>query len=277
MSPGIPSIAVPAPLLGVWAVVTVALLATVIARRTRRRLPAPSARSAEEEIAHARMLSHEIRTPLSLVRGAAELLGEGTPGPLTDRQRYFVQTILQNSSQAASLAECFLIDARLRHGRSVLDLEETDLRDLVRDVVRDLRRVSSLSIRLEDRGEPLLVPVDQLLMRQVVWNLVNNALRHSGSTAVTLSVEGGDEGAILSVSDDGRGMTQDQRRALFTPFASVSSTSGPGTGLGMSITRRIVEAHAGRLVVDTIDEAGTRVLVVLPRVGRERAAEDDRA
>jgi signal transduction histidine kinase len=261
-------IALPTPLLAVWALLTLALLlsAAVLGAR-RRRTPASARGRAEEEIAHARMLSHEIRTPLSLVRGAAELLAEGTPGPLTDKQRYFVDTILQNSSQAVSLAECFLIDARLRHGGAVLDLEETDLRDLVRDVVRDLRRVSSLSIRLEDRGEPLVVPVDQPLMRQVVWNLVNNALRHSGSTTVALSVEGGDEGAILSVSDDGRGMTQEQRRALFTPFAAASTPGGSGTGLGMSITRRIVEAHGGRLVVDTIDEAGTRVLVVLPRPG----------
>ncbi|MDN5964569.1 MAG: HAMP domain-containing histidine kinase [Actinomyces sp.] len=226
-----------------------------------------------DEITHAQLLSHEIRTPLSLVRGAAELLSEESPGPLTSSQRYFVDTIVENSSQAIALAEDFLLDARLRRGAAALDLVPTDLRVLVRDVVRELRRVSELSIRLEDRGEPLVAAVDPRLVRQVIWNLVNNSLHHSGSTAVTVCVSGGDEGATISVSDDGSGMTPAQRHDLFEPFSTTASGRS-GTGLGMSITRRIVEAHGGRIVVDTVARQGTTIFTVLPLSGHGTQEEE---
>lgn len=266
------SVLLPAWVLVVWALLLTALVGTAVAlwvRSGRARPPrAGSSRPQEDEVAHAQVLSHEIRTPLALVRGAAELLSEETPGPLTPTQRYFVDTIVQNTGQAISLAEDFLLDARLRHGTAPLEVEPTDMRTLVRDVVRELRRVSELSIRLDNRGEPLVARVDPQLIRQVIWNLVNNALRHSGSTAVTVRVVGGDEGVIVSVSDDGRGMTPQQRQDLFRPF-STDAPGRSGTGLGMSITRRIVEAHGGRIVVDTMARHGTTVFTVLPLAARE--------
>ena len=262
-------------LVSAWASVTLALLVvTVLAcmgwARARREV-AVQAPGSQDEIVHAQLLSHEIRTPLALVRGAAELISEETPGPLTPTQRYFVDTIVQNTGQAISMAEDFLLDARLRHGATALEVVPTDLRVLVRDVVRELRRVSELSIHLDDRGEPLVARVDPGLIRQVIWNLVNNALRHSGSTVVSVRIAGGDEGAIISVSDDGRGMDPSQRQDLFTPFSS-DAPGRSGTGLGMSITRRIVEAHGGRIVVDTMARRGTTVFTVLPLAptGRER-------
>ncbi|MGO2585127.1 MAG: sensor histidine kinase, partial [Brachybacterium tyrofermentans] len=91
----------------------------------------------------ARVLSHEIRTPLTLVKGAADLLAEETPGPLNATQRYFVDTIVGNTSLVVSMAEDFLLEARLETGEPTLDRTAVDIRTLVRETVLELRRIRS--------------------------------------------------------------------------------------------------------------------------------------
>lgn len=210
------------------------------------------------------VLSHEIRTPLTMVKGAGELLAEGTPGPLTDRQREFVTTIVDNCQQMIALAEDFLTDARIESQLFELNAELIDLRSLARSTVRDLRRVHAATILLDSRGAPLDVVVDRGLMRQALWNLVNNAARHGGEgVTITVKLAAGDEDVLCSVSDDGRGMTPEERAELFTPFA-VGMSHRPGTGLGMMITERIVELHGGRMFVDTVARRGTTVLFTVP-------------
>lgn len=236
-----------------WAVV-----ATIGWMRARARAAQPLARTAEQT------LSHEIRTPLALVAGAADLLSEETPGPLTPQQRTFVDTITRNTQVVVDMAEGMLLELRVRRGDLALDVEPIDVRELVGDAVRELRRVRGLDVALDDRGAPLVVHADRRMVRQVLWNLVDNAVQHAGDDArVSVRVRQGDEGAIVSVSDDGSGMTLAQRRTLFTREPGAASER-PGAGIGMAITQRIVEAHGGRLVVDTLADRGTDLVVVLP-------------
>lgn len=215
----------------------------------------------------ARVLSHEIRTPLTLVKGAADLLAEETPGPLNSTQRYFVDTIVGNTSLVVSMAEDFLLEARLEAGQPTLDRTAVDIRALVRESVLELRRIRSTPLHLDSRGQPLVLDVDRAMIRQVLWNLINNAVRHAGPAAeVTVRVEATTEGATITVADAGGGMSPDQRAELFT-----SEVSGhpQGTGLGMGVIRRIVDAHGGRVVIDSLVRRGTRILVVLPWPSQE--------
>lgn len=259
----------------VLAAATVALGASAIAgwaraRTLRRRLEA-SRHEAERlrSLAQARasrssVLSHEIRTPLALVKGAAELLAEQTPGPLNDRQRQFVDTITQNCQSMIAMAEDLLITARLEAQLFELHVERTDLRALVRQTVREMRRVHPGRILLDSRGAPLWLDVDRNLIRQVIWNLVNNAARHGGEgVVIVVRITEGDHDVLVSVSDDGPGMTPEERENLFVPFGVGARTSG--TGLGMVITREIVDLHGGRIFVDTAARVGTVVLLSLPR------------
>lgn len=163
----------------VLAAATVALGASAIAgwaraRTLRRRLEA-SRHEAERlrSLAQARasrssVLSHEIRTPLALVKGAAELLAEQTPGPLNERQRQFVDTITQNCQSMIAMAEDLLITARLEAQLFELHVERTDLRALVRQTVREMRRVHPGRILLDSRGAPLWLDIDRNLIRQVI-------------------------------------------------------------------------------------------------------------
>lgn len=259
----------------VLAAATIAFGASAItgwarARTLRRRLEA-SRHEAERlrSLAQARasrssVLSHEIRTPLALVKGAAELLAEQTPGPLNERQRQFVDTITQNCQSMIAMAEDLLITARLEAQLFELHVERTDLRALVRQTVREMRRVHPGRILLDSRGAPLWLDIDRNLIRQVIWNLVNNAARHGGAgVVIVVRITEGDHDVLVSVSDDGPGMTPEERDNLFVPFSTGARTSG--TGLGMVITREIVDLHGGRIFVDTAARVGTVVLLSLPR------------
>ena len=262
----------------VWAVVILAVLAVagavgavaLAARRTRlaraetERLRAQVAQHAAPRDA----LAHEIRTPLTLIRASAELLAEETPGNLNEVQRRFVATIVDNTEQAIGMAEDFLTQARLDHALFALHLETVELRRLVRNLVQEMRRTASTPMRLEEHGAPIRMVADRRLLRQAIANTVTNAVRHAGPSAtITISVSGEEDTALITISDDGRGMTPEQREALFTPFRSQNSLEAPvsrGVGLGMVVTRQILALHGGSILVDSMASRGTVVYLTVP-------------
>lgn len=255
--------------LGVALIALVVLLALLLrrerARHDSRRREAEKLR----ELAKARArristLSHEIRTPLALIKGAGELLADQSPGPLTSTQERFVSTITENCQQVIDMAEDLLSQARLEANLFELRLERVELRHLVRASVRELRRIHRNVLQLDNRGPALTFHADPRLLREVLWNLINNAVRHAGTDAVvTVRVVEGEGEAVVSVVDDGRGMNREERERLFTPHY-VGSSERPGTGLGMTITEAIVELHGGRILVDTASRRGTAIYVTLP-------------
>lgn len=216
------------------------------------------------------VFSHEVRTPLTLVKGAAELLAEQTPGPLNQRQLEFVQTITENTQQVIALAEDLLTEAKIESQLFELRLERFDLKVLIREVVRDARRIHSADIRLVEPTGPLQIIGDRALLTQALRNLVINACRHGGDGArVKVSASLSEGQAVVSVTDDGVGMSPEQRDRLFEPFA-VGSSQRAGTGLGMMITERIIAQHEGQLLVDTLPGHGTTIFFTIPlERGRE--------
>ena len=213
-------------------------------------------------------LAHEIRTPLSLIRASAELLAEETPGDLNEVQRRFVATILDNTEQAIGMAEDFLTQARLDHELFTLHLESVELRRLVRTLIQEMRRTVAAPMRLQEHGAPIRMVADRRLLRQAIANTVTNAVRHAGEHAtITISVSGEEDTALITVADNGRGMTRAQREALFTPFRSQNSLEAPvsrGVGLGMVVTKQILTLHGGSVLVDSLTSRGTSVYLTLP-------------
>ncbi|MDO5720105.1 MAG: HAMP domain-containing sensor histidine kinase, partial [Actinomycetaceae bacterium] len=219
-------------------------------------------------ITDSHILSHEMRTPLSLIKGAGEILSDEAAGPLTDDQRHFVDIITANSQRVIAMAEDFLTDAKLSSPQFALNYTHFDLRHLIRETVRELREVNHLSLFLTDAGDPLFIDADRDLIRHVVWNLITNASRHAGpDSAITIRSYATHEGAGLEVRDHGRGITPEDRRELFVPFAlgaTQSQESSSGTGIGLGIVERIVNLHSGRIIVDTLTNRGTSIHVLLP-------------
>lgn len=212
------------------------------------------------------MLAHEIRTPLSLIKGSAELLEAA--GPLTDEQRRFVDTIQSNSENAIRVAEDFLTLAKLDATGGTLTLTTFDLRELTRDTARELRTVHNFPILLTDPGEPLPIRADRALVKHVLWNLMNNAVRHAGiNSQILVRTYATSNQYGIEVRDAGPGMTPDTRESLFQPFTQATEApiaTGAGAGLGMSIVARIVELHHGTVLVDTLSGRGTSIHVLLP-------------
>ena len=213
-------------------------------------------------------LAHEIRTALSLIRASAELLAEETPGDLNEVQRRFVATILDNTEQAIGMAEDFLTQARLDHELFTLHLESVELRRLVRTLIQEMRRTVAAPMRLQEHGAPIRMVADRRLLRQAIANTVTNAVRHAGEHAtITISVSSEEDTALITVADNGRGMTRAQREALFTPFRSQNSLEAPvsrGVGLGMVVTKQILTLHGGSVLVDSLASRGTSVYLTLP-------------
>ncbi|MDY5589270.1 MAG: HAMP domain-containing sensor histidine kinase [Arcanobacterium sp.] len=212
------------------------------------------------------IISHEIRTPLTVIYGSAQLLADEMAGPLNARQAELVNRIQTNSMVVHSMAEDFLVEAQLDARLFNLRIHKVDLRSLAREVVRELRTVHAqdAELHLDVHGRPLWVEGDRLLLRQALTNLINNAVTHSATHAqVWIRVVENDDEAILEVTDNGSGMTFDERKDLFTPFVS-GRTRKPGAGMGMMITQKIAAIHGGRILVDTISSKGTTFLFMLP-------------
>lgn len=216
------------------------------------------------------VLSHEIRTPLAVILGSAELLAEQAPGPLTERQSVFIRRILDNATRMQSLAEQLLMQARIEAGIFEVNPTTVDIRALMRSVVEDLTQVAEVPIVLDTLGAPVRAFVDPQLIRQVVTNLIMNAV-HSDphSSRVEVRVVAGDDQVMVSVSDGGTGMTDLQRDRLFLKFSS-GQPLGNGTGIGLFISQQLVEMHGGRIFVDTISGKGTTMMFTLPLNGRVR-------
>lgn len=248
----------------------VCLILALSLLRAHRNLTAARADSAalrsmlKKQAARPNTFSHEVRTPLTLIQGAAELLAEQTPGPLNAQQREFVATITDNAARAIELAQTMLAEARIDAQLFELRLESVDLRQLVRQTVRDARNMhGGRALRFDDAGAPVTLRGDASLLRQALLNLINNACRHAKvGTAVLVAVSRGEGQAIIAVSDEGTGMSEDERAQAFVPFST--SAGEQGVGLGLQITERIITEHGGQVLVDTIEGRGTTFFISLP-------------
>lgn len=213
------------------------------------------------------MLSHEFRTPLTMVKLAGDLLAEGGPGPLTPSQAAFVETIRVQADSTIELAEDLLAQARIESGPFTVHLESCDVAAIVVGLVADLRGLRGSAIVMDCPTVPCIVRADKLLILQALANLINNAVAASPlGEPVRVQVAQREYDVLVSVTDHGTGMTARERLELFQRFSSGRPLRS-GTGLGLVITKQIVERHGGRLFVDTVAAQGTTMMFNVPISG----------
>jgi two-component system OmpR family sensor kinase len=223
--------------------------------------------------------SHELRTPLTSIRGYAELLRRGGAQPPRDaalaRRR-----IEEEAIRMSVLVDDLLLLARLDQGRP-LEQAPVDLEKIARDACADAGAVArERRIRLHAAG-PVVITGDDVRIRQVVANLVSNAIVHTppGSPIeVGLVAEGGR--AVLTVADHGGGLTEEQARRAFEPFYradSGRSRDRGGAGLGLSIVAAVVAAHHGTVEVLTTEGGGATFRVELPITATSESQPDPAA
>jgi two-component system OmpR family sensor kinase len=210
--------------------------------------------------------SHELRTPVATVRGYAELYRAGglhDPDELSEAMRRTEQEAIR----MGSLIEDLLLLARLDQGRP-LEVGPVDLAALARDTVADARVVHPERRLTVEAPDPIVVQGDDGRLRQVVANLVGNALVHTPpETQVVVRARVFGPEAMIEVSDDGPGMSQEVAGQAFERFYRADpsrSRHKGGSGLGLSIVDAITRAHGGRVELHTAPGEGTTVRIHLP-------------
>ena len=229
------------------------------------------------------IMSHELRTPLNAIIGFSDILKAEMFGPVGD-QRYkdYANDIFESGSHLLSLINDILDLSKAEAGK--LELRESRF-DIIETVERTLGMMRphantaaiSLDLKADSGTDCLEVLADERKIKQVLLNLLSNALKFSTrDSRVTVSVTRVDEGVAIEVVDEGIGIPQEEIQRALEPFHQVDSTLSrerEGTGLGLPLAKRMVELHGGCLTLESTPDVGTSVRFVLPseRVQREAA------
>jgi signal transduction histidine kinase/DNA-binding response OmpR family regulator len=214
-------------------------------------------------------MSHELRTPLSAILGFSDLMrnepgqGENVVVPLE-----WVELIHRGGEHLLSLINDVLDLAKVEAGRLDLQTEPVELPGAIRELLNGMRPLAERKHQRLEANAPLItVDVDRGRLRQVLYNLLSNAIKYTpegGLVRVDASEEDG--WVRIAVTDSGIGIAQEDLDAVFEEFRQVGEPSErqEGTGLGLALTRRLVEAHGGRIEVQSRRGEGSRFTVLLP-------------
>ena len=213
-------------------------------------------------------VSHELRSPLTSIRGAADLLRENVPGPLTDKQGRLVDIIAMSSGRLLTLVNQILELSRLQAGLVEFDRKSLDLEKLVAHAVEELhpRAVEAgVTLECERVGTSFAYCGDEARLQQLVVNLGANAIRFTprGGRVVVRVIDAGPE-FELQVEDTGVGIPAEALPHIFEAYRQAHHERG-GTGLGLAIVRGVADAHGGRVTAESHEGKGSRFTVLLPR------------
>ncbi len=214
-------------------------------------------------------MSHELRTPLHTVIGFSELLAEEMKGPLNADQKRFIGHIHRDSQHLLALINEILDLSKIEAGKLELRKESLALGALLEDALSSIRPLGlEKSIEIEKNiVDPVCVIGDRIRVKQILYNLLSNAVKFTPKGGhVRIDVEPADGFARISVSDTGIGIPPDEHDSIFDKFHQVAAVTGmrEGTGLGLPITRRLVEQHGGRIWLESEPGKGSRFTFTIP-------------
>jgi two-component system sensor histidine kinase GlrK len=240
-------------------------------------------------------VSHELKAPLASMQETTHLLLERIPGPLTEKQQRLLDLNLQSGKRLAQMIGNILDLSRLEAGIVEYDMQPNDVADLMHNVVLELSgeaRERSLRILTDIQREPLIVKCDPNRMVQLFTNLLENAIRfsnkggfigvhvrtlrqlpkmpHTARARMGNRVQNGF--ALIGVSDSGPGIEDHHKESVFHTFHQVKQgkkSPGESLGLGLAISRAVVEAHKGTIWVEDNPSGGAIFFVLLPRAATE--------
>jgi PAS domain S-box-containing protein len=215
------------------------------------------------------IVSHELRTPLTSIISFAELLATDVSGELSDRHREFVARIDSSAWHLKGLVDQILEFTRLETGRVSVDPSDTDMPALVRDVVADLAPIAdakSLALHAEMPAEPIMLHTDPTKVRQILLNLVSNAVKFCDEGSVRVRMDAHDGEVTVRVRDSGPGIAAEHLDAIWESFRQLENPltrRAGGTGLGLPIARRLSHLLGGRLEVSSELGAGSTFVLTL--------------
>jgi PAS domain S-box-containing protein len=235
-------------------------------RRARERAEAASAAKTE----FLSSMSHELRTPLTAILGFAQLLERDRKSPLDPRQRERLQHVVRGGEHLARLIEDVLDLSRIEAGRIMISLAPVNVHDVLDEVITTL---APMAARAEIAIAPLppialCVAADRTRLTQILLNLGSNAIKYGkpGGQVAFVAAPRDPETVQIAVIDDGIGIPTAKHEQLFEPFQRAGQETGPieGTGIGLTITKRLVEMMHGHVGFSSEVDRGSRFWIELP-------------
>jgi signal transduction histidine kinase len=228
------------------------------------------------------MMSHELRTPLNAIIGFSELIVDERAGPLNGKQLGFMRNVRTSATHLLTLINDLLDLSKIEAGRLEMGIQRCAPRELAADAigtVQQLASAKSILLSLDAPTDPPAILADPVRAKQVLYNLLSNAIKFTPTGgSVTVSFARSEDGRLLrtSVRDTGPGISSEDLARLFQPFTQlVNAHQAPrsGTGLGLSLTRRLVELMGGSAGVESELNKGSHFFFDLP-IGAQ-APDDD--
>src|SRR4029079_6392371 len=216
-------------------------------------------------------MSHEIRTPLNSVLAVSQLLRDGVAGPLTVDQRRYLEIVTRNGRTLLRLIDDILDLSRIESGHLEVDAEDVDLAPQLDSIVEALAPLATakdldLTVKLPD--DLPLVRCDVERVRQILTNLIANAIKFTDAGMVRVTASAGETGVAIHVTDTGVGIPEAALGRIFEEFVQVDQTLAPrqgGAGLGLAIASRLARLMGGDISVSSVSGSGSRFTLTLPR------------
>jgi two-component system, chemotaxis family, CheB/CheR fusion protein len=227
------------------------------------------------------MLSHELRTPLTAVIGSSELLETGVMGPVTDEHREHLRRIKASAWHLVTIINEILTYTRSEAGKDRLHVSRSDIAEITRDVVAMLATEADargLELRTLGADDPVHATTDRGKVRQVLTNLLGNALKFTREGHVEVELIEEADFIEMAVRDTGPGIPAASHEAVFEPFFQLDSSNTRtigGTGLGLAVCRRLARALGGEILLESEPGAGSVFTFRMPRHVEEAPAEPD--
>ena len=218
-------------------------------------------------------MSHELRTPLNAIIGFSEIMRQEMFGPIgSEKYREYTNDIQDSGRHLLNVIDDILDISKIEAGRYALEDEEVDMADVLRwsvEIMRARTMDKAQKVRLDMPAEMPNLNADQRAMRQIMLNLLSNAAKFTeerGNIDVTVAITR--EGDLsISVRDDGIGIPKEKLAEVLEPFGQVDDTNARqhgGTGLGLPITKSLIEMHGGSFILESEIGKGTIATMTLP-------------